>query len=455
METFLILALAALCVIVPFWMAQIYGLVAWVSPLHLLAYFSFFGFFLKVAAYAMLPDLAFYKGFVGQPGALLVGAIYLALFIFALCVGYRVACRTASRSDNVIAARLVAAGIGGGSLLFWFALAAAALTALAIMHARGAVGFDTALLSAVNSAKQINVNADGVGATLAGLKTFFVVPKFVFVLLFALGIVSGRRRVWAMTGIIGLVLVFVALLSGDRFELVELFMLGAATYLILGGSPGARSIALGCVVLCLLGTVSGVMTQLRLGESPSGWAVFLGQVVGSTYFLDINAAVMVTHQVDTQQMLLGQSYLWWTFGWVPRAIWVDKPAIDLGVFFKREVMGLYTGGAFNVTGPGEAFINFGWGGLGVGLALGWVYRKGEAFLLSASAAIRYGAFLFYPVLFYQFVQATLQSSFSAFIVGAAAQLVLLVLMIRLCVVRYGLWLRPRSSNAHRSQLYVA
>ena len=97
-------------------------------------------------------------------------------------------------------------------------------------------------------------------------------------------------------------------------------------------------------------------------------------------------------------------------------------------------MGITTGGAFNVTGPGEAFINFGWAGLAVAPALGRAFRMGEAVLLDAQRTARTGAAFLYPILFYPFVQACLQSSFSAFIVGAAAQLVLIV-MIRALFIR--------------------
>jgi hypothetical protein len=50
--------------------------------------------------------------------------------------------------------------------------------------------------------------------------------------------------------------------------------------------------------------------------------------------------------------------------------------------------------------------------------------------------LRHASFLLYPMLFYPFVQATLQSSFSAFIVGGMAQLVLILGMIAIFVPRY-------------------
>ncbi len=451
MESVLIILMAAVCTVIPFSMGQKYGVVPLISPMHLLSYFCFLGFLLKVATYAFWPELAFYKQFVDNPWGDLPGVLYLSLFILLLCIGYRLGCRPVSRSDGMTAARVVAGGLARRGSLFALALGVTAITMLMILRARGAAGFDLSTLSALNTAKQINVNADGVGATLAGIKTLFIVPKCAFVMLLAHGIATGSRAALAQAGVLAALLVLIALMSGDRFELVELFVFGLATHMMLGGRLDARALGFGVLLLVLLGLVSGYMTQLRLGTSGAASAM-LHQVVGSTYFLDINAAIMVTDTVRPDQMLFGQSYVWWSFGWVPRAFWVDKPAIDLGVFFKRDIMGLHTGGAFNVTGPGEAFINFGWAGFGVGLVLGWVYRKAEVALLSSIAAIRHGAFLLYPMLFYPFVQATLQSSFSAFIVGAVAQFMLLVAMICLFLPRYTIWISTR--NRDRSQLYV-
>lgn len=433
MEAILIILLAALCTVLPFWMGQRYGLVRLVSPMHLLSYFCLFGFLLKVVVYSAAPDLAFYSRFVDNPWGDQLGALYLALFIVMMCLGYRLACRAASQSDTVAAVRVLSGGLARRGLLSALALAITLGTIMIILRARGLSALDLAALAGLNSAKQINVNADGVGATLAGIKTFFVVPKFAFVLLLAHAVVSRQRASAVLAAVLGGLLVVIALVSGDRFELVELAVFALTTLMLTGVRIGVSTLVIGLICIGGLAAVSGYMTMLRHGGQGHG---VLQQIVGSTYFLDINAAIMVTNRVRPDIYLWGDSYTWWTFGWVPRAIWADKPAIDLGVFFKRDVMGVYTGGAFNVTGPGEAFINFGWGGALIGLVLGWVYRTGEAVLLSARATLRWGGAFLYPMLFYPFVQATLQSSFSAFIVGAAAQLVLIMVLIAVFVTRY-------------------
>ncbi|MFQ1699077.1 oligosaccharide repeat unit polymerase [Loktanella agnita] len=452
METVLIILLAVICTVLPFWIGQRHGVLRLVSPMHLLCYFCLFGFLLKVAVYAAAPDLAFYRRFVANPWGDLLGALYLSVFIMMLCLGYRLACGRTRHANDTGAARLVAAGITRRGTLFVVALAVALGTMLSILHARGATGIDTGLLTALNSTKQINVNHDGVGATLAGIKSFFVVPKCAFVLLLAHGIATGARGAQMQAALLGALLVLIALISGDRFELIELMIFALATHMILGGWIRLRTVVILGVSAVAMAGLGAYMTQLRLGEGAL-WQALILQIVSSTYFLDINVAIMVTDRVTPSMLLFGESYTWWRFGWIPRAFWLDKPAIDLGMFFKRDIMQIYTGGAFNVTGPGEAFINFSWAGIGVGFVLGWIYRKGEVLLLSPLWVMRYGSFLLYPMLFYPFIQATLQSSFSAFIVGAAAQLVLITMMIAVFVTRYALWV-PRQSGI-RGAAHVA
>jgi hypothetical protein len=432
MADVLTILLATLCTLLPFWIAARQGLVAWVSPLHLLGYFCALGFWVKALAYAAAPDLAFYARFDPAPGAALVGAMYLGGFVVLICLGYLLACRPQPAAARILAARGVAAGVQHMGVLAGIALAVTAVTILLILRTRGAALGEAGVIEALNRSKQINVNADGVGATLAGIKTLFVIPKFAFVLCLAQTIVQPRPVLVVTTVVLAGTLAGIALVSGDRFELVELAVYALATYAILGGRMGWRQGVLGLACVTGIVMLSAHMTQMRLGAEG---ATILRQIIGSTYFLDFNVAVMVTGHVEPAQMLLGQSYGWWVFGWVPRDVWSDKPAIDLGVYFKREVMGLTTGGAFNVTGPGEAFINFGWAGLAVAPVLGWAFRVGEAFLLDARHTARTGSAFLYPLLFYPFVQACLQSSFSAFVVGAAAQLALILLLRPLFIRR--------------------
>lgn len=431
MENLLIIAMAAMATALPFWLGHRFGAVPLVSPMHLLSYFCAFGFLIKAVVYASAPEWSFYSRFISTPGADLKGALYLGAFVMLMCAGYRSAVRATDRAGAVRESRLIAAGLQRHDWLFAASFMIAALTLVLMLRARGVSGISADLLETLNTDKQINVDAQGNGATLAGIKTFFVVPKCAFVLLFANGVVLRNARVLTQSALIAALVICIALVSGDRFELVELFAYGAITYLLVGGVVRLRSLLVALLAAAAVLLTSAYMTALRGND-----AGLMQQIVGSTYFLDFNAAVMVTDRVTPQMYLWGESYTWWGFGWFPRALWPDKPAIDLGVFFKREVMGIRTGGAFNVTGPGEAFINFGWAGAAAGFVLGWFYRRAEIALLSARSTLRFASFALYPLLLYPFVQGTLQSSFSAFIVGAVAQSALIAGVIAVCVPRY-------------------
>ncbi|SFS01607.1 oligosaccharide repeat unit polymerase [Yoonia litorea] len=427
MADVLIILMAGLATMTPIWLARRHGMLPLVSPLHFVGYFCAAGFLVKALVYPHFPDWAFYRRFVEDPDAGLIGASYLTAFVLAICLGYRIAVPVVSGGPSRLDSEDAITAVKNRHLLFVIAIAVAALTYVAILRARGIDALTPDLLQQLNKDKQINVNADGVGATLAGVKSFFVIPKCAFVLLLGNGLIRSDKVALLQAVFLGALLLLVALVSGDRFELVELFAYGTITYVIVGGRAHGAAWATVVVAAGLVFGLSAYMTTLRGSE-----AGLLHQLVGSTYFLDLNAAVLVNAHVTPDMQLWGQSYGWWSFGWVPRSIWPEKPAIDLGVYLKRDVLGVMTGGAFNVTGPGEAYINFGSWGVLVGVALGALYRWLEVALLSFGPRGALTQFLVYPLIFYPFVQATLQSSMSAYVVGAAAQLVLVLLVVRLC-----------------------
>ena len=430
MENLLIIGLAAFCTVIPLALGRRHGLLPLVSPMHLLAGFAGLGFLVKAVAVSFVPDLAFYARFDPAPGAAATGALYLTGFILMICLGYRCAVGATRRHPVREAIRASAGQLRHRNLLIALSFVISALTFALILQARGGPAPSWETLATLNRAKQVEVDARGIGATLAGIKTLFILPKCAFVLILAQGLARKSGAILFQAALLAALLIGVAVVSGDRFELIELVIYGVATYVIVCGHVRWKALLTCAAALALVIAVSAQMTVLR-GQGAGLWE----QVVGSTYFLDFNAAVMITDRAPPLGMLSGESYLWWIFGWVPRAMWEAKPAIDLGVMFKQEIMGVTTGGAFNVTGPGEAFINFGWAGMLVGFALGWVYRRLEVALLATPGAVGRARYPLYPLLFAPFLQATLQSSFSAFIVGAVAQWVLIALVMAFCLPR--------------------
>ena len=419
----LMIMLAAACVAVPWQLGQRLGLIRLLSPLHLVALFAFGGVLAKTAVFAVWPARAFYQRFDIAPEFAIWGGIYLAGFILCLCLGYVIACAQVQRPPTRTARP--ALHLPHRLLLVLSALLVSGGVIAVLLASRGdEIGRDA--LATLSAQKQVHHNEAGVGATFAGLKALFIVPKFAYVALLLVALRHCRRFDWLLVTVLAVALIGVAVASGDRFELLELLFYTAIIWVMAGGKGTiAAPLRFACLGLVAIG-VAQIMTAWR-GADSLWW-----QILGSTYFLDINVATMVVAKLSPEHLLWGQSYGWWVFGWVPRAVWIDKPAIDLGVYLKQVVMQVPASGAFNVTGPGEAFINFGWAGMLVALPLGAAMRMAEAWTLQSGTTSARA--LLYPLLVYPFVQAVLQSSFSAFVVTAVFQLCVLWLLGKLFLV---------------------
>lgn len=433
--TVIMLALGAISFLAPLSLARARGLVPFVSPMHFVAYFAFFGILLKTVSYAINPNLAFFTFLISDDISIGLGYIYITLFVLAICAGYLVGCRPRNRQEIFAAARESVNTVRHRSLLLPISIGIFSLSVMALLSARGLSGLSVATFFELNNNKAGYIEgAEGFGRTFAGLKTLFIVPKLVFVIFAARFLVYRNKSAGIAVAVSGLILVLTALLSGDRMELIDIVIFYFCTHFALGHTLNAgtafKMLFGACFVFVFFIFMSTART-VEYGTTTTEFSLIaaLAQIVNSTYFLDVNVSILVIDLSDIDDWFLGETYLWWTFGWVPRDFWPGKPAMDVGVFLKRDILGLYAGGAINVTGPGEAYLNFGWFGALCGTVLGFMYRRFEEFLLEPRRLRRGLSLLLYPVVFYPFIQSTLQSSFSAFVVGAAAQLVLIYLFM--------------------------
>lgn len=427
------------CFLVPLIAGNRYGVLPWISPLHFVALFGFFGVFVKSLVYPFYPELAFYNYFEGVGEHAYVGYMYVALFVVALTAGYVFAVGR-RRFEHVHAyARLSADLVVRRRGLLLFSVAVFVLVISEILRQRGLAGFlevfSTETLHALNKNKIVAIEGvEGYGKSFAGLKSLFIVPMLSFVMFLSI----YQRRPNFRNGVAAfamlVVCVFIALLNGKRMDIVAL-LIYAFCVLIMLGHRIDRSLVIK-VLLGLAGVIAMyiIMTALRSTKGElEGIDYSIGdtllKILGSPYFLDVNMSVLIVEFSDPNQRFLGETYFWWLFAWVPRELWPDKPAISLGPYVKQEVLGLYGSiGGLLPTGPGEAFLNFGWFGVLVGSLLGAVYRRIEEFMLGPGAVLNGGSLWIYPLIFYSFIEASLQSSFSGVIVTALLQLLICLAM---------------------------
>ena len=441
LEMFEIL-LALLASLMPFVIGQRYGLLRYASPIHIVSYLVIFGFFLKAIAYSIAPELAFYSNFMVDDIAVGWGYFYLTLFILTLCLGYFGGVR---RNDHFggDAARQFAQRIRSPWMLL---TVGAGLTALVTVlyfqaHDSGVSLTDSSLQSFadISAAKVVKIEEESsFGNSYALIKLFYVIPAVIFVLLLYRFLERGKANHLPVIFGSGILLIFSAFIQGKRGDLLDIMIYALIALAIAGRRLNLRVLMSGLLFVIPLMATFSVISNLRMGRGRSGEYVLLSldsfkPIITSTYFIDINIPILLTTYMKNGEYLGGLSYLYWIYGWIPRALWPEKPIVALGTYVKNDVLGIRSIGGYNPTGAGEAFMNFGWLGIVVAFALGYFFRRSEAYFLSEKGiATRYGIVM-YPVILMAAVQGFLQSSFSAVAISLIAQTIVVGILCWLLI----------------------
>lgn len=445
MEDLLILVIALACTVLPWVVAQRVGSLPYISPLHIVSILVFFGTTLKVVIFLIRPELGFFADFVSDRTAYIDGLVFVFLFVLFLCCGYALAGIRQRRPALVLGPDLVAR-LRFRLLLLPLALGVIfAITSLMLAQ-RGLTGFTVDTLITMNTAKHFDVNADGIGNTGSLFRTFYAVPNVIFIVAVVTAVVTRRKSDRIAAVLIGLALLAIALLSGNRFDLLRLGGYAMIAAVLAGWRIRLRSAVNLVLALGIIVSAAAAMSTFRQGDTlataqRNPFEELASQVVESTYFMDVNITTILIARMTEDQYLRGSSYMTWTFGWIPRALWPDKPAVDSGIYVKREILGYGANspGGVNITGPGEAYLNFGWYGVLVGLVLGAAMRRLELFLVNAGpSSLRP---ILYPAALFLVILSAMQSSLSGSLVAMLAVVPLSVLTIRI------LFRSPKSSIA--------
>ncbi len=439
--------LAGVIAALPWIVGRHYGMLPWVSPMHIVSYFALFGVLLKTLALAIAPELMMFNQFGASAASIVQGYIYLTGFILVMVIGYLAGIRRRTAPDLSIHGATAVWRVRRPGALALVSVGVLVAASMAILAARGISGFSSIFAAetiyALNTQKIVRSDdLDGFGKSFAAVKSLFIVPTFALVVWLGRQIerpTAGGALV--TTTMVGMV-VFTIMFQAKRMELIDVIFYYLCIFLLLGHKVRGRmalnlAFGLGAVVMLFI-----IMTTLRAtkGGLDNIELQLLGsllQVSGSSYFLDINMPVIIFDNIDRFEFFYGQSYFYWLFGWVPRDLWPQKPAITLGPFVKQQVLGIYGSvGGINPTGPGEAMLNFGWAGMLVGAALGFMYRRIEEYLLRDRVIAFRGGLWLYPLVFYPFIAGTLQSSFSATLIGAVVNVALLKTLLSFSSKRY-------------------
>ena len=376
---------------IPLLTANKLGAIRYFSPLHIAAYLVFFGVLVKTLWFYSFGGTLYFENFLRDDRQIYQGYLFMLGFIVLLCAGYAAATPRSLVLSTPEERRDAVKQIGGVRMLAIGAFLVAGIVLASILASRGLGGLSAALsfetLENLNAHKITRIEGETeFGASDAALKSLLVVPTLALVVLLIRQQVSGKMGVLLLAM---LALEFYLILSqGKRFALVTTLMTIMMATALLGKRFTSRQIGLAAVAGIAAFALFVTMTTLRLNRGASDNVSFditpaIEQVVGSTYFLDVNSPILIIALADERDRFWGASYMYWTYAWIPRAFWPGKPVVTLGPYMKREILGVEGSiGGVNPTGPGEAFINFGWFGLAVAFLLGALYRGLEIFALS-------------------------------------------------------------------------
>lgn len=443
MAYLLMLAVAIAVVAMPLAIGNRYGRLKLISPMHILSYTLFLGVGVKTIGYFIDPSATAFEEFAPYSDALpTMGYIYMLGFVLMMCVGYLFAVggKVPAYAKLRYDIRQFSVPLNDGKVMLILGACALLFIVVAGLYLglRGG-GFSLRDAFSLSTLYQLNVSklerhdSGEFGLSFSYITIFFAILPIALAILFS-QIYLRRRPSPLLLGAVGLVLlmvVFSALIRGKRADLLEIAATLVLVHMCFRPRINVRLVALGGVLAAAILMIFSVMTELRQNKGGNVDELALinvqpviDQVVYSTYFLDINMTALIVEKMPEDQHKNGATYLDWVIGLIPRSIWANKPPISLGLFVKSEILNRPGSiGGFNPTQPGEAFVNFGWMGVFVGLVFGWAYRRLEMITTSTRVLHWAGGPWIYVVVVFPFVWSLAQTSFSIFFAGFLIEMV--------------------------------
>jgi hypothetical protein len=210
---------------------------------------------------------------------------------------------------------------------------------------------------------------------------------------------QNRRRAWTLAGWAGAAVSVVLLLTfGGRFNALMSVLAGlvATSYYV---RLRFSRIALGMVVVGFCLVAAGDYRTSTAGTSRAGPAVYerlsLLPLKAVDAFLTYDGQVLLAETMEAGLLdrQYGETYAWPLLNVIPRRYFEDKPPATVGGLLKRTTRD--QSGGYPVGFAGEAYLNFGFVGVGLlglllGAALRWLHvlavrHRNDPFAMTAIA----------------------------------------------------------------------
>lgn len=353
--------------------------------------------------------------------------IFMFLFSLLICFGYLFASYLEKNQRLVKASffksNFVYINQSKSFILLLIAVVSFCIISFIFIRQRGLAG--GSLLDIIIGANASKVDQiEGIknfGNTNSFITIFYTIPRTCFFLFYANFINNSKSFIYKLGFSVTSVLTFIEIMlrgKRDAFAYVILSLLMITG--IVKRKFTLKEIRIYSLFIGISIFLFALISYLR-GSDTSSIELsgvdynneLLGPILESTYFTDINILASIIERMENLRFMSGDSYLMFFIGLIPRAFWPGKPAISLGIFVKSQILQRSgTLGGIPPTMPGEAFINFGWYGLGIGLIYGYLLRKLEVLLFRGKLALRSIGIYMYSLWIIPLTWSLMQSSFA-------------------------------------------
>lgn len=204
---------------------------------------------------------------------------------------------------------------------------------------------------------------------------------------------------------------------------------------------------LSLVVLTTLGTLRQINQTGAAAEDVSA----VDRILGSGNSLDfVRTSAIIDRVPQHAPHLHGQSYAALLSGAIPKAVWADKPPIDLGSYVKGEIFGQSTRlGGWPSGMIAEGWINFGMFGLFLPLFLFGIFLRTIYETVRPHLGVSFPITLIYAVSIWRLGFGTIGMNFAHGVMQAAVYAgptILLLIIARASTSRRGVHRRPALSR---------
>jgi len=345
-------------------------------PIRIMAWILLFGYTLKslYLSYAVIVDAPFRSDFLSRD-IILLGQAAIVLGFISFAIGYIMARGNTQSVESTVQKKY---NIRLDPRIFYYSIFAICLSLMVIYFQK--MGFIHQILNLKFSTSKFFIQED------TGLKSslgFLTMGAYVLIAYFLYSFVF--RKKFSFFDICFLSLLFVAIcffLAGKRngimIIIILVLMLGRIEKINIRNKSGLRNIKRWFTIGLILFILS-FASQIRKGggektltelEIQSALAVSIEHVMEGAYFLDpAKTAAIVSHVNENNSYFLGSSFFNFILTPIPRILWPEKPNIRLGPYVGQEILLFNNQSGAPPGGIGELYINFGWPGVILGMAL--------------------------------------------------------------------------------------